>query len=486
MEFSSVGKKPSQPVHDSMSGGDSSTKSCDWKGELASKLRTTRHERSDEFEDQITSYLDGRQPNLSRLVCGCMAHREREVLHQILVHEDIKNLCIRGPVDQLGWDTLIAAMPATLSVEMLKLSTVRLSHSKCERLFQVLGRMPKLEKLSLKRVDVETSLFLGLPDCPALALLKSLDVFVDVNAEASPLLLKILEACHLRSLSIRDHHGATTVVQHEIRAKMISKQTDLNSLRLAFSARKSAKQVSCYMKFLCGETKLIELHLNAGCEVADFNRLIEALPRKSPLLTSLSLIGCCPIPPRIRQVEISPLAGMSALQHLNLRSNYLEDATVAELLVEWEGKPTRLRHLNLSGNWIGPTTLVTAASFLETNRTLVGLSIAPLGDRGFIGYQTRTLELLSQALENNTCLQQLDLRWPDVVEPFKERLINALERNKEGWVRSVIQGHIGAVLDTSFPIELAALIAGRRLTVRDALSLSSVNKAGWERRWSQG
>ncbi|VTU17052.1 hypothetical protein H6CHR_00677 [Variovorax sp. PBL-H6] len=317
------------------------TDSGAWKARLAGQLPPL-HDRSP-FDQLISDYLtEDEKPDVSLVVCECIKHGNVDVLACILANEDIRTLCIEGPVDGRGWKTLAKAMPDSLLVAELQLSQkVILDAGKCEDLFRVLSRMPALENLSLRSVKVKRGFLFDQLRCPALPMLAKLQISGSSNPKVGvyPLVREILKACQVQSLSI-DVSGAITARQHSKLAGLLHKQNRMSSLRLRIERRATPEEFECYMPFLCGKTPtpLVELDLTGCCvQVGNFNKLIEALSSNQPALESL-LIGACSVAgdPNYREIvniiDLLPLARVKRLQHLDLSSNHLPKGKMVALL----------------------------------------------------------------------------------------------------------------------------------------------------------
>lgn len=465
------------------------TKSDEWKAELKSKLTTTLHGRTRAFDNLIDQYVrsrpaEGRKPDLSRLIRGCMAYRERLVLEDILTLGAVTSVCIEGPLDELGLKTLIEAIPDGFSLQTLKLSMMRLDASLVDLLFEALRRMPKLQKLVLYMVGVEGAFPSERSNGPAFEALETVIALTssDPELDVCPLLLQLLGACQLRSLSIQDY-GAITADQHAILAEALGGQTLLNSLKLAGEKPcGTPKQLDCYMPFLCGQAPFTALHLD-GCELetSDFNHLLAAL-RDKPTLTSLSLCHLTFLKGAgSESVQISSLAGMRNLLDLDLGWNPFEDDTLMQLLDALKKEQTCLMFLGLNGNSIGSKTMAATASLLNANRTLRELSFQRAVLPGREGWSADALEKLAQAFEVNTSLQRFRVPWSDIPEAYRPRLEGALKRNRDSFV---VNGMWGALnwLRPGFPKDAARHILEQGLTRPDAMSMSSVNVAAWDAR----
>jgi hypothetical protein len=468
----------------------------DLKTNLAVVLKKTQHDSSLEFDLLIRGCTtkdatDDQRPTLS-------------ALGEILAHPTVKSLCIEGEIDEHGWETLIKAMPDNLPTETLTLSKVPLDHSRSKLLFMALGRMPALNCLSLTKVEFDSGYFFGLfdhfghSDCPKLPLLATLNVVAtsSPNVSVSPLLLKILAACELLSLSIEDYREIS-LDGHANLAKALIKQPRLNSLRLKIARRDTPEQFECYMAFLCGKTPLAALDLS-GCSIGtrNFNPLLKALSKNQPTLKSLSLSGCwlAHNPDRngpIR-IDILPLAEMSSLQHLDLSQNSLATRTTAALLDELKKKPMCLTALNLSGNWVGPATTAAMASLLQQNNTLLRFWFEPSLMQTYLGDTEDVLEQLAQAVECNKSLRELHIHWSRLPRLYYERLNICLDRNRkevEASRQAAVQAATEFVLPLllnseryKFPKDVIRHIIGQGLTQSDALALSSITPEAWASR----
>ncbi|MDR6857656.1 hypothetical protein [Variovorax guangxiensis] len=465
------------------------------KTNLAVVLKKTQHDSSLEFDLLISDYTtkdvtDDQRPTLS-------------ALREILAHPTVKSLCIEGKIDEPGWEALIKAMPDHLPTETLTLSKVPLDHSRSKLLFMALGRMPALNCLSLTNVEFDSGFFdffdfFDHSDCPVLPLLATLNVVAtsSPNVSVSPLLLKILAACELRSLSIEDYREISAD-GHARLAKALFKQPRLNSLRLKIARRYTPEEFKRYMEFLCGTTPLAALDLS-GCSIGtrNFNPLLKALSKNQRTLKSLSLSGCwlthnpnCKEP---ISINILPLAEMGSLQHLDLSQNSLPTRATAALLDELKKNPTCLTTLNLSGNWVGPATISAMASLLQENNTLIRLWFEPSMMQTYLGDTEKVLEELAQAVECNKSLRELHIHWSRLPRSYYERLNACLDRNRkevEASRRAAMQAATNFVLplllksgQSQFPTELIQHVIGQGLTQRDALALSSITPGAWASR----
>ncbi|VTU20924.1 Ran GTPase-activating protein (RanGAP) involved in mRNA processing and transport [Variovorax sp. PBS-H4] len=464
------------------------TEPDDWKARLAAQLPPL-HARSP-FDQLISDYLtEDEKPDLSSLICECMKHGNVDVLACVLAHEDIKTLCIEGPIDERGWKTFAKAMPDSLLVEELELSEVTLDESKCKLLFNnVLIRMPALESLSLTRVMVKRDGSFDKLKCPDLPLLAKLEVWAYSNPNVSvyPLLREILKACQLRRLSI-DASEAITGREHSKLANLLRDQNQMASLKLKIETQ---KDFQCYMPFLCGKTSLVELDLR-GCRIQgrNFNHLIKALSFNQSALESL-FVGNCSLDgdPRDKEmvvIDLLPLAELKGLKHLDLSGNHLQRRITLRLLVELKAAATPLVTLNLSGNLIGPPAISAIAAFLRESKTLLRLSFEPsvtqtnLRDVGVI------LDLV-KAVKDNKSLLELQFRWDPVLDEFRASVDAYLHRNRyapqQAFMEAAVQTAEAFVMpmlagDLQYPQDMIGHIISQGLTEHDALTLSSINHA---------
>lgn len=457
-----------------------------WKAKLAEQLA---HDGSP-FARLISDYLtEDKKSDLSFLVCECMKHGNVDVLAYVLANENIKSLCIQGPVDEQGWETLVKAMPNSLLVEVLQLSKLDFNASTGELLFKFLSHMPALKDVSLTNVKVEDGFFFGRLVCADLPSLEDLSVCAksDPKFGVGPLVLKILPAARqVRRVSIEEA-GAISTDQHAKLAEALSQQTRLDSLRLKILYRNEPEEFECYMPFLCGKTPtpLVELDLR-GCRIegSNFKLLMEALPKNQPTLKSLLLSECRVAfgEKRKEQVSINTLSltRMKSLQYLDLSTNDLPAATTAALLRELN--KNELVFLNLSGNSVEEKTFSAMAFFLRGNDKLRHLSFKPLALSSYLGDNGQVLEELTEAVERNLVLQQLDIRWNQVPKDSHDRLIKALERNRQLAIAAAVRGGLYAIGSShrlQMPYDVADAVFRQGLTMRDAFSASSVDKEAW-------
>ncbi|MDR6535900.1 hypothetical protein [Variovorax soli] len=457
---------------------------------FARYLEPHRHSRSIAFNELVDEYLaKGATPDPGPLIHGCMAHTEVAALREILdlerMHEGMKSLWLLGELGELEWQTLIDAMPADFPAKTLKLSKMCFDHSTGPLLFAALHRMPALDSLFLEGIGVENEDFFALLSCPALKL-ETLDVVTtsDPAIDVCPLLRKLLGACQLESLSIEDQ-GAITLQQHAGLAEALSQQTRLDSLQLSLAKRRAAEEIECYMPFLYDQTPRAVLDLS-GSKLGTHHLalVLEALSRNKVALEGLFLRGCWLSLPSesCEWADILPRVDMSRLQYLDLCENFLTDAAAAALVGNLEEKATKLKALDMSDNWIGSKTIAAMSSLLKTNKTLVSLSFQPFTIQPK-GYNAAALEALADALERNTSLRRLGIRWDAVPDAQCERMVRFLARNEQAFELSYMEGGMRAVLNSSghlFPQELVRRVAGLDLDQGDALSLSSVNTDAWK------
>lgn len=490
---------------------DPAMKSVDWKASLRSKLQTTLHdwhERAPGFEELLDKYVTSEpvkgRTYLRDLIWKCIALPEPYVLKDILRNEVVESMYIEGPIDAQGWKTLIAAMPAGFLAQALTLSRMCLGSSEVECLFDALCRMPKLKTLSLYMVGVQGSL-LSERYGPAFEALETVigraGSDSDSNADSDcdshfqsepgldicPLLLEVLQASQLQSLSIEDS-GDITAEQHVSLAEALGRQTLLNSLSLIVNDPFSTpKLLDCYMPFLRGQAAFTTLHLEGWeLETSNFNLLLAAL-RNKPTLTSLTLRSFKFLKgPGSEPVQISSLAGMRDLRDLDLGWNSLEDDTMGQLLLALKEQQTCLRFLGLNGNSIGSITIAATAALLNANRTLAGLSLQRAVLAHHQAWSADALEALAKALEANTSLQEFLVSWADIASDDFSRLSKFLERNR---MASLANG-MWAALNSArpgFPRDVATRMYERKwLTRSDAERMSSVNKAAWDARRGRG
>lgn len=487
--FSSL-LKGAPPARSNTSPADSlSTELDGWKLGLLAKFKTTHYRRPSEFNKLIDDYIfegvpEDAKPDCSPLLRGCLAFGEARVLQTIWKHGGIKSWCIEGQVKLGEWETLIESSQNGIPIEALKLSNMRFDATTGDMLFKMLGRMPELNSLVLEDVGIEADAFLfKMLECPALKLLEAVEVIaLATNFDVCPLLLKILEACQLRRLSIEEC-VSITADQHVHLAKALGRQERLRSLKLEISLCNSPEQFKCYLQFLRGNTSLINLDLS-GCDIGilNCNSLLGAL-RSKPALASLSLRGCQLLNDSdSERIQILPLAAMPGLRELDLEDNYLADDTLVPLLVALtENKTSCLTHLNLGRNNIGLETIGAMASLLKANGTLLRLSLDRMYSPQRI-YTEAELTPLVDALKDNTSLLHLDIGLR-IADPTRVRLAELLERNRKILTTCAVKSGMRALAlgcaNLSFPNELAIHIFEQGLTRREALNLSSVNPMAW-------
>jgi hypothetical protein len=476
----------------------------DWKAALAATLPLYD---ASPFVQLISDYLTKElKPDLSDVVGACMTNGEVGMLSKILANGDTTSLCIRGPVDEQGLQTLVKAMPDSLPVQKLALEKLTLNAFKAELLFnEIVGRMHGLENLSLREVRYKASHFFKLSDFRLLPCLVTLDVVVKQgpNADLYPLLKKILKTCQVRSLSIEEF-GAISTVGHGKLAEALGHQTKLDSLRLKIVGHKAKKHFECYMPFLCrGKTPLLALDLSDCCiRLPIFNELIEALPKNQPTLELLILSHCSPMPDlkdknRGVSINILPLAQMHNLRHLDLSKMGLQERITVKFLEELEKRPNRIESLNLDGNWAGPRSMAVMTGLLkENNTTLVFLSFEPLTIQSCLGYTDEVLAQLTEAVQHNTSLLTLHIRWEEVPSFYRDSMTSALDRNTDAAQRAIVKAATHAAATFTMPLllnsplpweivqspqlpqlpeDMMLHIIDQGLTKQDVLNFSSIN-----------
>ena len=499
MERFSLRKATTRTRHGDSLAQTESAKPGDWKHKLDSKLRTTKHERTPEFDNLLSIYIatdaaENAKLDLSLLICGCMKHEEVDVLCDILKYEDIKSLCIEGPLNERGWKTLVKAMPDSLPVKELTLSGVVISASKFELLVHVLSAMHEVETVCFDGVMVKRSLFFNQSNCPPFSSIKNLKVSGHSNPELGvyPLFRKFLEACQVEHVSI-EVSGSISVREHSKLAKLLLEQTRMNSLRLSIEYCGLPEVFECYLPYLCGKTPspLVELDLR-GCwiQIPILNQLVATLPQNQPKLESLFLSNCSVGGGSgAGSVDLLPLADMNSLTHLDLSNNQLPMLATVGLLKKLSQTPNRLVILNLSGNSFGKQTFTAMASFLRDNRTLRRLLFLPSALQKHLGDTEEVLEELVQAVKHNKCLLELELLWyrlPDEhrqsVEAYLDRNRDDLEASQQAFINAAMLTAERFVLpvllakDLRYPLDMTQHIIGQGLTEHDALTLSSLNK----------
>lgn len=482
MEFlSSVFKKTSPTQYTPVSSNAPPAEYGDRGLEFVSRLQTPQHERSKTFEFYIGRYLAGsidrehEEFGLNSLINECMAHREVGALRVIFEHEDIKRLLIQGDIDNHGWETFVAAAPDSLTIEKLTLASVTLDSSGVNLLFEVLGRMPALQELSLKAVAVKTFFFL--PDPPPLQI-KTFNIAAGrlPDADEFSLPLKLLESCRPVRLSVVDW-GKMPFKEHQRFGAKLGEQTALKSLRVRCP---KPANFSCYMPFLCMESPLVELDLSAcPWETPGFKHLLEALPTSKRELRSLSLKFC-----GLRQGEgpkgllLLPLAKMPKLLQLNLRNNPLDDDVLVPFLLALRQNPT-IQYLGLKNTHGQHRTRDALANLLERS-TLIWVDIE--ANRIETDDFLKPLEL---ALEKNTSLLRLDVPWSKA-GPCRDRLNEYLKRNRANTVATSMKRGLHLILQSmgpglpGIPTDLVDhLIETNDWTKEDARALSSLNSETW-------
>lgn len=450
---------------------------------------------SDEFNAAIDHFYamdiaDIQESDLRPLVHGCMLHGATTALREILpLYKGLKEriLCIEGPVEERGWQTLVEAMDDPLIVEALALRNVQLDYSKGIWFFKALKLMPELHRLHLERVGVETTfLFSDFSrlECPPLELrIMTVSAGATADINVFPLVLKCLESCKLLNLSLVDE-GEVTTVQHEMLGKALKDQVGLESLRLGCHVPKNF--IGFYMPFLemKSSLKVLELsHCDLGTRLC--NELLKVLPDSKPHLWSLSLAYCnlrrCEGPDG--RLQISHLARLPHLLELDLSYNPLEDDTIVPLLVTFEEKEVvSLERLNLNGTMMGDEAANALGSLLGKNRTLMSVGFASIGRRD--DYFLKPLVL---ALQHNTSLLRLEVS-AFAMGAWRNQMGERLALNRNAFKKAVAEGmgvwHGVSVLlgNRSYRDIVNRIIDTAEFSDRDALALSSLHPRAWAER----
>ena len=365
--------------------------------------------------------------------------------------EDGKKLSLTGPmggrVDEHEWRSLLAAMPHNRSAEVLKLSEVVLDNSMVAMLFDALDRMPSLTSLSLDRVGVQGTLDENLK-CPPLNQLKTLKVSeayesTNGNDGVCPLLLKVLEACQLRSLSIS--HLTCGAPGDEVPKVTVDQTASLGSA-------------------LCRQTMLVELSFKHCSSVTQEGRLVGPNEILGHLIEKF-------------------VYTMPDLRMLDVSWSRLPGEGIASILTALK-EGTHLKRLYLTGCFIDPKTVRALVALVKENKTLLSVSLDNVRRLESWGISIRYVDenelgQLTEALKHNTSLRRLRFDSLDGLDC--SALFAYLERNRA----SHMKGGMRVVLNSErsgpgFPEDLVSHFskeAERYLTERDALNLSSVNKA---------
>jgi hypothetical protein len=414
-------------------------------------------------------YSKGQLPDPSDLVCRCMKHREVGVLREVLAFfKEMRRLHIQGPMDEKGWGTLADAIPDGFSLERLKLSDLVFDRFAVEQLFQALGKMPALVKLSFHKVGAEAGV-MNASECPALKQLKVLSVveaglmeqdYAPENISVCNLLIKVLGTCQVQNLSM-------TGLRFE-----------------AFGTRKLMKQgplVTFDQHAGLGEV----LCRQSGLQVLRIKRCIAWTNGKDE--TNLEQGSG---PHLVHKISVSK---MPSLRLLDLGGNLLSDRTLAWILNALGQHGTCLRHLDLSGNSIGKRTVAALAFLLKERRTLLSLSFEDAKGRGSHGVRTeyfvkqRELKRLTEAFEHNTSLRRLSIAVPGL-DPavfaypernraaFKASALRAMLNSSGHRLSRDLIDHLASYLDEGhalnlFSVNKKALEARRRLLGGDDASM---------------
>lgn len=415
-----------------------------WNNQLALEVEASRatwtHTTCVLLDDYLRGIApDGEEEQLSNVISACMAEHAVEVLKTLLKQVHIESLCINGPMDERGWQTLIDAMPDAFPVQALTLLELHFCRSAMASLFQALDRM-KPKSLALQDVGTESDIDFERLACPELKL-ENLDVIAAPSVNFCPLLLQLLKSCEIQQLHIEDA-GATRPDLFASLSKALEEQTKLKSLDLE----------------------------RTPLAARDFNMLLKAAPKET--MRRISFRDCGLKDSEAEPIDFSPIAEMHSLWRLDLGRNSLSDEAKISLLRTLANCNTSLEELILSGSRVGVEVFSAMASLLVANGTLRRLSCGgwPWG-----------LKLLTDALEQNTSLLSLDMR----AVPGADRLrINEfLHRNREAFMAVAMEraGHVVRKigLETTsahnVPLELGRKILDQGLTWQDVLSLSSVN-----------
>lgn len=369
------------------------TKSVDWKVGL--RLKFSPHQIPDELEKLINDYIEDKVPpgqmpgHVSSLVCESMRAKEVEGLRAILTNEDMESvfnerresLCIRGPVEVSGWQTLAKAIPDGFSLKSVKLEGMVLDEEMAKHMLDALSLMTQLDSLVLNVVVVEMA--------GHTAAQKALGKMAGPN-------LKILE---IQAIGSRDRPDF-----------------DCNALPLLLK--------------LCGNnSEVTTLHLSAwNAKNYQYYALFDVLLKGAVTDLRFRNIPANDMDPP----DLSPIAKIPNLLKLDLSGSSLQPYSMESLLVALKEEENRLEKLDLSGNLVREQTVIALASLLESHKTLQWLEFN--NPRDDVTCQPRSwtpkeLKVLIKALQTNTSLLHFDIGMSD--HPLLQLAPELLARNNK-------------------------------------------------------
>jgi hypothetical protein len=450
------------------------------------RLRPGQLLRSKHFGDLIGEYAKNGSTDLDGLICECMAHGEVDALGEILKNEDVSQLCVRREaheegMSESGWKALLLAMTKSEHwIRDLKLSGGCYDFAAGGSLLSMLASMPSLESLSFQHVAATGAA--SLLTCAPLNGLRTLDIVAGTESGAAWLPLAILRGgCQVRNLCIEEE-GGINLDQHARLGEEVSKQERLVSLRLRTAPHHAEKVVACYEPLLQGGAPLERLdlsHCAMGPQHCDL--LLEGLQNKKTLTTLLlkdCLLGAG-ADGAFPKIRFRTLGNLPRLCELDFSSNGLGDDALMLILRVLEGASTGLLHVRLNDNGAGPQTMTAAASLLAKQRGLLSLCLW----RDDVTCPDEHLQRLAQEVEKHASLLLLRVNADAQNGPNARTLIGRLDRNGERLMKTglrLVFEDEGRRLP-NYLFEDCLSMTAAHLAVRDAVNLSSINKAarGW-------
>lgn len=446
------------------------------------QLRPGQGQRRGNFNDLIAEYVRNGTIDLSALICECMEHGEVDALAEILATEDVRRLRVQRGAGQdgmgeSGWNVLLQALEKRgHRLTELTLSGGCYDFSTGGALLSMLARMPWLAAVSFEHVAATSGA--GLLRCDALGSLKTLKLVAGAEEGAELLPLAILRGgCRLQNLCIEEQ-GAMGLGPHARLAEAACEQEKLVSLRLRIAAPHAREVFACYEPVLQGSAPLETVDLG-HCAIGPghCDMVLKSLRNKKTL--SRLLLNDCAIGPAegegFPKIQFQVLASMSGLRELDLGRNGLGDDALMLVLCALNSAIADLLHLRLNDNGAGRKTMAAAASVVAKNRGLLSLCLW----RDDVLCPDEDLQQLADAVERHDSLLLLRVNADASAGPNARALARHTGRNRERLAQNgmrLVFEEAGRQLP-GYLFDDILFMTAAHLAVRDAVNLSSINKA---------
>ncbi len=329
---------------------------------------------------------------LQTLAAESMWHGEYEALGHLLGGESgsLQDFCIEPPGAVTSLDLVrtlertLRAMPDRCGIERLRIARLTVTAALGVPLFEMLARMPLLQRLSFENTVFEE----GAWSRPSLLRLETLNVVGTTNP--APLLDVLADKTpNLRTLHFAPHDGVADANANKRLNEAFRQWERLEDLTLENPDLCAVDYLrSRSLKRLCLENK--RLHPE------ELKYLIAVL-RGNPQLSSLELRHCATAGAGADDMLLGYLVRTPTLGALTFA-----DSTFDPQLAALTARHPGLKFLNLEGNRMCPGSVTALCAGLRSNTQLVSLRLPPLSEE-----QTK---LLAATVERHASIRLLSIR----------------------------------------------------------------------------